>query len=423
MSWVFNGTINQKQTPAFYADVLANRPPAGYNGRIFFATDSPYGIFRDNGTTWTQIATNTNTTGFVPYSGASQNLNLGIYSITASAANLSSANILASNGISLNVENNASAFTTIQLKNNGSGNIATFYNSANTGAVIANSGAITVKSAALVDNWIGINYAYFGHPNNNNATDYALIQSSTGATILNSANVLYLRTAGTSRLDLTDTTATLSVILNSSTRININGATDNAVYALNVSGAANFTNAVNISTGYNLNFNGGTDAFIYADASGGGRINVNGTNQLQLSTGSTARLTIDNAGSAIFSGTLGINGTSDNIKGSTYTPTLTNNAGTSALVASQVVYLRIGDRVHVQMMVSLTPTGLGNLSFKISLPFSMSVVNQVLSGLCSTLEFSAGRITYDSSTECIVYFQQVALIPNQINLSFSYSIV
>lgn len=43
--------LNQRQTPAFYADVLANRPAAGFIGRIFVSTDT-YEFYRDNGTTW-----------------------------------------------------------------------------------------------------------------------------------------------------------------------------------------------------------------------------------------------------------------------------------------------------------------------------------------------------------------------------------
>lgn len=50
--------LNQKATPAIYADTLALRPSAGFEGRLFVATDSPYGVFRDTGTSWVQIASN-----------------------------------------------------------------------------------------------------------------------------------------------------------------------------------------------------------------------------------------------------------------------------------------------------------------------------------------------------------------------------
>lgn len=48
--------LNQKGTPMFYSDLTANRPSAGIVGRIFIATDSPYGLFRDTGSAWEQIA-------------------------------------------------------------------------------------------------------------------------------------------------------------------------------------------------------------------------------------------------------------------------------------------------------------------------------------------------------------------------------
>jgi hypothetical protein len=48
--------LNQKGTPMFYSDTLALRPAFGIAGRIFIAIDSPYGIFRDTGTAWDQIA-------------------------------------------------------------------------------------------------------------------------------------------------------------------------------------------------------------------------------------------------------------------------------------------------------------------------------------------------------------------------------
>ena len=47
---------NQKGTPMIYSDATASRPTFGIVGRLFVATDSPYGIFRDTGTSWVQIA-------------------------------------------------------------------------------------------------------------------------------------------------------------------------------------------------------------------------------------------------------------------------------------------------------------------------------------------------------------------------------
>ena len=48
--------LNQLGTPMMHSATLANRPAAGIAGRIFFRTDSPYGIFRDTGSAWDQIS-------------------------------------------------------------------------------------------------------------------------------------------------------------------------------------------------------------------------------------------------------------------------------------------------------------------------------------------------------------------------------
>jgi hypothetical protein len=70
--------LNQRQTPAFYADVFANRPAAGFVGRIFVSTNT-FAFYRDNGTGWDLIGgpgtgtiTGSGTAGTVPlWNGAS----------------------------------------------------------------------------------------------------------------------------------------------------------------------------------------------------------------------------------------------------------------------------------------------------------------------------------------------------------------
>jgi hypothetical protein len=46
--------LNQKGTPAFNADTLANRPAAGFTGRMFISTDT-FAFYRDTGTSWDLI--------------------------------------------------------------------------------------------------------------------------------------------------------------------------------------------------------------------------------------------------------------------------------------------------------------------------------------------------------------------------------
>jgi hypothetical protein len=54
MSWILNNILNQKGSPAIYTDDLANRPAAGYTGRLFVAKDT-FAWYRDNGSGWDLI--------------------------------------------------------------------------------------------------------------------------------------------------------------------------------------------------------------------------------------------------------------------------------------------------------------------------------------------------------------------------------
>lgn len=52
---IYNYVTNQKGSPAIYSDTLANRPAAGFIGRLFVSTNT-LEIYRDNGTTWDLIS-------------------------------------------------------------------------------------------------------------------------------------------------------------------------------------------------------------------------------------------------------------------------------------------------------------------------------------------------------------------------------
>jgi hypothetical protein len=75
--------LNQKDTPAFYADTLANRPAAGFTGRIFVSTDT-LDLYRDTGTTWVLLSPSS--TGTITGSGAAGQVTYfsGTSSITGS---------------------------------------------------------------------------------------------------------------------------------------------------------------------------------------------------------------------------------------------------------------------------------------------------------------------------------------------------
>lgn len=75
--------LNQKATPAFYADTLANRPAAGFTGRVFISTDT-LDLYRDTGTTWVLLSPSS--TGTITGSGAAGQVTYfsGTSSITGS---------------------------------------------------------------------------------------------------------------------------------------------------------------------------------------------------------------------------------------------------------------------------------------------------------------------------------------------------
>jgi len=78
-----NNIVNQKGTPAFYESSLATRPVANIEGRMFIDTDVPStGIYRDNGTSWNQVADpgagTTGTLQQVTTNGSSTNVGISV---------------------------------------------------------------------------------------------------------------------------------------------------------------------------------------------------------------------------------------------------------------------------------------------------------------------------------------------------------
>jgi len=113
--------LNQKGTPMFYSDTLAARPAFGIAGRIFIAIDSPYGIFRDTGSAWVQIAVGSAGSGTITGGGTINTLAMftpsgtavGDSKITQSGSNINiDANVVVTNGnINLPSNNNVGGTT------------------------------------------------------------------------------------------------------------------------------------------------------------------------------------------------------------------------------------------------------------------------------------------------------------------------
>lgn len=159
----------------------------------------------------------------------------------------------------------------------------------------------------------------------------------------------------------TSPTFTTGTTITTGTNGILNGSTSNYGYT-SFNGSTSLTGMTGIFGGAS-----GDAATLYHQAPTGGLhdFRVAGTDALSLS--GTA---------ATFSGTLGINGTANNITSGTYTPTLTN--GANAASSSQVGvtgYMRIGNQVMVSGAITITPTLSGGVttSVQMSLPITSSL--------------------------------------------------
>jgi hypothetical protein len=113
--------LNQKATPAIYADTLANRPAASFAGRLFVDTASPYGIYRDTGSAWVQIASNGGGGTSTGVNGLNGTTNIGLGGTLANNTTINGGNNqLFISGIST-FANNATNYNVIA---GGSGNFS-----------------------------------------------------------------------------------------------------------------------------------------------------------------------------------------------------------------------------------------------------------------------------------------------------------
>jgi hypothetical protein len=138
---VYYEVLNQKGSPALFTDTLANRPAFGFQGRLFISTDTAQ-IFEDTGSAWTLIADATGSViGFVPYSGAINDLNLGSFDLTADIGILNQVKAVGSGGLSIN----ANSGTQIAVLGAGGGaNMTLLGGLSGTSATLSNK--ITINS-------------------------------------------------------------------------------------------------------------------------------------------------------------------------------------------------------------------------------------------------------------------------------------
>lgn len=154
----------------------------------------------------------------------------------------------------------------------------------------------------------------------------------------------------------TSPTFTTGTTITTGTNGILNGSTSNYGYT-SFNGSTSLTGMTGIFGGAS-----GDAATLYHQAPTGGShvLRVAGTDALSLS--GTA---------ATFSGTLGINGTANNITSGTYTPTLTNTSGIASSTAGTGSYQRIGNQVSgfVDFTATGTSEGVSGV-FGVSLPIA-----------------------------------------------------
>jgi hypothetical protein len=225
--------LNQLQSPAFYASSLASRPTFGFLGRIFIDTDIPStGLYRDTGTAWVSIAD--------PGAGSTGTLEQVTTNGNTSTKGLS----ITSNGIGIGTV----IPSTNRIDIHSSSGLQGTFN----GTTTTNSG-LQLQNAGLGKWTIRNNY-------NAGANDFGIFDFT------NSIDRFKITSAGV---------LSITGITNLSSRLNINGAIDNALYALNVTGA------VQISTSLTT----GSNAVIGGDINLTGNINQLGLN---VTPGTTA---------------------------------------------------------------------------------------------------------------------------------------
>jgi len=135
-----NNIVNQNGTPAFYESSLATRPIANIAGRMFIDTDVPStGIYRDNGTSWNQVADpgagTTGTLQQVTTNGSSTNVGISVSAngigIGTTFPGTNRLDIHSASGINATFNGTGTTNSALQLQSAGVGkwNIQNKYNS------------------------------------------------------------------------------------------------------------------------------------------------------------------------------------------------------------------------------------------------------------------------------------------------------
>jgi len=413
--------LNQKGTPAFYSDTFANRPAAGFAGRVFISTDTG-AIYEDTGTTWTLIAdAGAGTTGTlqqVTTNGNTTTLAISVEGLTIGR------------GGGSDITNTAIGYLALASNTTGTHNLAVGYNSLNANTIGSDNTAIGHSSMPLITAG-STNTAIGAHTLENNTNgsgntamgwsnlilstgdnNTSLGQSSGGDLTTGSNNTILgyntgrglttgsnntiignsvtLGTGTNSHIVLADGSGNIRIYSNGSGLIGINQAVTNTpsaqldihstqtyILGLNGTGTANsytgYANAGTFKWRLGNTYNAGANTFdIYNIGSSSLAFSINNTTNNILISGATDN-TVDKLqvnGSTYTTGVAfpstqvpssNVN-TLDDYKEGTFVPTVTGSttAGTCTYTARSAQYTKIGNTVYFRIDIIWTGhTGTG----------------------------------------------------------------
>jgi hypothetical protein len=362
---VYYEVLNQRGTPALFTDTLANRPAFGFQGRLFFSTDTGQ-IFEDTGTAWTviadagagttgtlqQVTTNGNTTtngivvqGININDGAGTGLdNTGVGRDVLNANTTGTRNTaIGYASLNLNTtgfDNSGIGYSSLALNTIGQGNTAIGYASLNANTTGSNNTAIgrsalinnttadgntaigtnssRSNTTGVNNNAVGLNSLRFNTTGgNNNAIGTNALQNNTtasdntaiGNNSLNANTTGANNTAIGSSALITNTTASFNTAIGgSSLSANTTGTQNTAIGYLSLS--ANITGNQNVAIGNNALQNS-TASQNTAIGSSSLITNTTGANNTAIGNQSMQLNTTGQQNTAIGSGSLANNTTAN----------------------------------------------------------------------------------------------------------------
>jgi len=273
--------LNQKATPAIYADTLTNRPAFGFAGRLFINTASPYGVYRDTGSAWVQVAGSGGGPGSTGVNGLNGTTNIGLGGTLTSNTSI--------NG-NFNLDFFHKGFT-VNAQDSTTFNLSTYTNNGNSNVLKQLDANSSLYSELFLEPFIiytKYNSLNYGLSLDDTTGKFALGDYGNGRkynsfVVNDDANTFYLTTS----FNQANTDQDLFYASNASSGTRFVKIGDFNAYQNNISLVVDdgnyliYTTGTNATKGINLDFN--NEVYIFADTNA--KITCDAVNQfIELST-------------------------------------------------------------------------------------------------------------------------------------------